>query len=748
MLSSDTLASLASAAKSGELRDSRRAMNTSEADLSRALGSRLRGRPGRALRVAGITALFGVKTLSAQVAEPTDTVPIPLPPIQVRVVLGDDVRHTPGAASTLTRIEIQRLRPYTLHDLFDFVPGVRTIDDDALGLRSGIGVRGAPPRRSRKTLLLEDGSPINGSSYLDPSAHYTPPAERVERIEVLKGAGQLAHGPLNNHGVINFRNISPTSEGRTVISLSGGELSTFRRHVSHTGTYGGNGVALAYTGMNADGTFDVEHHQFDDFHVGAARSLGAANDVAASFTYFRERSEGYDESNLTPEQFALDPRGKAVLDQGREYNNISVDYYKVDVAHDARPAEALTVSTKAFLRRMERPRFQTRGTAPTANGVMEGRDRRYGTMGLESRVEIGRLRAVRAEHSLQGGARIERHTFDDLRPIGRPGEALGPAFRGDAFARAGVDGYTRSGRVTEFRADAVSAFLQDVIRLRDWSITPGVRIESYSQRRDVVYWPGNPDEGIAIRDRNTLVLPGASVLYHGSRAGQLYAGVHRGFAPAIARTEEFPLLPETGINSQIGIRSRSLSGTEAEIALFFNRIDDTLIRTDVDHFGDGLFVNTAGSRVYGVDVGMSWSTADSWNAAHQLSAELAYNYSRAEFRNGPLAGNRVPEIPDHAGSLTLGVERSGRWRASATASHFGHFFADIENTREITADAGRVPGRTLVSARGEYTLPSRPSATLWLQGRNLANRLYIADVQDGLRPGAPRSIVGGVSLSF
>jgi Fe(3+) dicitrate transport protein len=145
---------------------------------------------------------------------------------------------------------------------------------------------------------------------------------------------------------------------------------------------------------------------------------------------------------------------------------------------------------------------------------------------------------------------------------------------------------------------------------------------------------------------------------------------------------------------------------------------------------------------------MSWSTADSWNNAHQLSAELAYNYSRAEFRNGPLAGNRVPEIPDHAGSLTLGVERSGRWRASATASHFGHFFADIENTREITADAGRVPGRTLVSARGEYALPSRPSATLWLQGRNLANRLYIADVQDGLRPGAPRSIVGGVSLSF
>jgi Fe(3+) dicitrate transport protein len=121
-------------------------------------------------RAIKLTALFCWPAISAA----NDA--FQLPAMDIRALVDTDVRGMPGAANILGSETLESYKPYTLHDALDFVPGVRTIDDDLLGLRSGIGIRGAPPRRSRKVLLLEDGTPINNSAYLDSGAHYTPPS--------------------------------------------------------------------------------------------------------------------------------------------------------------------------------------------------------------------------------------------------------------------------------------------------------------------------------------------------------------------------------------------------------------------------------------------------------------------------------------------------------------------------------------------------------------------------------------------
>jgi Fe(3+) dicitrate transport protein len=689
--------------------------------------------------------LFGVAPLEAQ--ELPDTV-IVLPPVHVRVIVADDPIHTPGAASLVTRAEMERLRPPTLHEALSLVPGVRTIDDDVLGLRSGIGIRGAPPRRSRKTLLLEDGSPINGSTYLDPGAHYTPPTERLERVEVLKGAGQIVHGPLNNHGVINFRNRRPGATPETTLEMGGGEASTFRRHALHSRPVGAFGVLLSYTGMNADGTFDVERHQFDDFYGSLDWTQGERHAIRSSLTYFRERSVGYDEGNLSPAQFAANPRSKLALGQGREFNNISVDYLKADLSYDARFSERLTLSSKLFATEKDRPRFQTRGISPDAAGEMEGRVRIYETAGAEVRLQLADLVFAGTRQTIQGGLRHERHRLQDGRPVGRPGEALDHDNRGNTFARSGVDGYRRNGRLVTYHAPATSGFLQTAIRSGNFTLSPGVRLERYRQRRSIEFWPGNREEGTEQSETQTLLLPGIGALFHGSATTQVYGGVHRGYAPATARSEEFPLTPEVGVNSQIGVRSTPRSWLALEVAAFLNRIQNTLIRDDVDVLGDALFINAADSRVYGFDFSGRASTGALRGAALDLFGEVAYNFTRAEFVEFPLRGNRVPEIPLHAGTFTGGMQRLGSWHLSGTVTHFGQFFADKENFPGLQEDGGEVPGRTLFGGRASYKVGGSGGPSLWLQGRNLADRLYVSDVQDGLRPGGPRTIVAGVTVAF
>ncbi|WP_123591020.1 TonB-dependent receptor family protein [Salinisphaera orenii] len=721
-----------------------------------------------------------------------------LAPINVEETVPTDITETPGAAATLYDDELEEKQPYTLMDGLDYAAGVRTVYDDVLGRRSGIAVRGAPTRRSRKTLLLEDGVPINGSTYIDPSAHYTPPVERLERVDVLKGAGHVLHGPLNNHGIVNFRNKQPTETPETTIKLGAGGQGTFKRHIMHTRTDGPVGTVFAYTGMNADGSFDVEDFQYDDFFASADWAINDRHDLGFSFVYFRERSH-YDESNLLPAEYDRSPRSK----RGRfaqRYNNISVNYFKYDLTHDWRPTDRLSISTRLFHTDLERPRFTVEPDevdvvdgSPDfsrdgyedpafffergASGVMIGRDRTYKTHGAESRFQLTDLEALGAEHTLQWGVRYEWHEFSDREPVGGTGELLDESNRG----RAGIGVFEpttgEGSSLTEYDADAISGFVQNAIRIGDVTLTPGVRVERYTQEREVIFEdsePGSPRE----KDDNTLVLPSISLLYEGFEETQLFANVGRGYTPAFARTaEDFPLEPETGVNSQFGFRTTAIRGTRLEGAVFYNRIQDTVVQEPITIDGDNLVVNAADSYSYGLDLSARIdSRAFHLDSDYNVFGELAYNYTRAEFTSGDLDGNDVPQVPNHVGTFTLGLEHRTGWRVSASLHYLDSFFAGSGNAPTLTvadedgnpidpdnlarptgsveirepAVLGEIPDHTLLSARASYDLPDTGFAdtTVWIQGRNLTDKQFITDYVNGIRPGPERTVVVGFTSRF
>lgn len=693
-----------------------------------------------------------------------------VPTISVWGLLPDDVEDAPGAAAVLTSEEIEKLRPYTLHDAFDFMPGVRALDDDALGRRSGIGIRGSATRRSRHVLLLEDGTPINASTYLDASAHYTPPMERLERVEVLKANGQILHGPLNNHGIINFRNKRGTPTPLTTLDLAAGGLGTSKQHVMHQRTDGALGTVLSYTRFGADGIFDVEETRYQDFYAGFDWAIDARNTLRLSALYFRERAH-YDESNLTPEEYAIAPRTKRGR-FGQEFNTIAVDYLKGDVVHEVQLNDRWSMSTKLFVTDLDRPRFTADpgdydvdslpelvlvdgdGTfVPGESGVMISRDRHYRTYGVENRMELDEVRAFGADHTVQWGVRYEHHRFLDRRSEGEIGELLTEKNRGPKT------------RDEKYRATAYSVFLQDTMRIGAWSIIPGIRAERYSQTRQRVFPTINPREEYD----KSIVLPGISVLYSGFNSAQVFASVQRGYTPATARGSDFPLIPETGVNTQIGIRTNMAPGINIEAAAFFNRLRNTLVQLpfiNPETFAS-VVINAEDSEAKGVDLGLRFDSRAYSESPLNWFGALAYNYTDARFTDGLSDGNRVPEVPRHSGSFTLGVDHLAGWSISATLTHEGGFFTDPANTRTpILADEdgeplgpgdeieirepivlGDVDGRTLLSARASYALP-RTQAVVWIQGRNLTNKEYIADYQNGLRPGAERSVIAGVTVRF
>ncbi|MHA7833749.1 MAG: TonB-dependent receptor family protein [Algiphilus sp.] len=696
-------------------------------------------------------------------------------PIIVESTFEGSANQTPGAARSIDDEVLVERRPYSLHDALEQIPGLRTLDDDAMGRRSGIGVRGAPPRRSRKTLLLEDGVPINASPYLDSSGHYTPPTQRLERVDALKGAGHVIYGPINNYGIVNFRNKQPTETPVTTVELGSGNLNTSSRHVMHQRTDGAVGTVLSYTSFAGDGIFDIERTRYDDYFGSVDWALSEQHSVGLSATFARERSN-YDESNLTPQEFAVAPYRKKNR-FAQENNTIAPDYYKLDLTHQWQ-SEAWQISSRVYASRLFRPRFTVDPDeaevsalpevvltdpeyrfVPGESGVMVSRTRDYRNLGAESRfvLDLGAQR-------LSWGVQLHRGIFDDKRSFGEPGEVLDANNRGNFRGENDL----AAARLTKYQSSAVSAYVLDRINLGNWSITPGLRAERYEVKKDERFRGNDPGSGLE-RDEQTIVLPSLAVLYRGIENTQIFANVARGYTPAFARTaDSFPLDPEIGINTQVGFRTVRPSGLYFDSAIFYSRIEDTVVQLPFTIDDDNLRVNAADSNSYGIDLGLGYETQPLWRGISGF-ADLGASYTRARFTDGLVDGNRVPGVSEHAGTLTLGLRAGDRWHASLTASHLGDYFSDLLNTNDfVLADEdrepvsqdddieirevvvlGRVASRTVLSARSGFTTSlGGTDVEFWVAGRNLTDRLYVNDLENGIRPGPRRSVLFGLTAQL
>ncbi|MCC7250823.1 TonB-dependent receptor [Hyphomicrobium sp.] len=247
-------------------------------------------------------------------------------PINPTQLIPQNLEGFSSAGTNLTPELLTERQPRNLNEAMTRVPGVIVVNDDGAGHHGGVSVRGSPPRRSRKMLIMEDGHTVNLALWLDPSVHYWAPIERTESVEVLRGT-VITHGPNNNFGVINSRNLSPFGPDETVVSSAIGftknKTGSFtpieieddgslefgdtvsrksdtdisaRWHVHTRQSVDNVGVVLSYTGLNAQGSWDTERLRVNDFY-GALGWKGSSSDVVVSVTHARQK-DSYDEQNF------------------------------------------------------------------------------------------------------------------------------------------------------------------------------------------------------------------------------------------------------------------------------------------------------------------------------------------------------------------------------------------------------------------------------------------------------------------
>ena len=107
--------------------------------------------------------------------------------------------NIPGSALLIEQQDLEESHVMTTNEALRKAPGVVVRDEEGIGMRPNIGMRGLNPTRSTKVLLLEDGIPVTYAPYGANESYYHPTVDRFSSIEVLKGASQIKYAVSYTH---------------------------------------------------------------------------------------------------------------------------------------------------------------------------------------------------------------------------------------------------------------------------------------------------------------------------------------------------------------------------------------------------------------------------------------------------------------------------------------------------------------------------------------------------------------------
>lgn len=718
----------------------------------------------RIVYFAAIALLLAAK--SAVVAQETQ------PSIEEIIVTGifDEPDRVTGSAHRVSQETLEAFQYNDINRVLNLVPGVYSREEDGVGLRPNIGLRGGSADRSQKVALMEDGVLISPAPYSAPAAYFFPLSARMVGVEVFKGPSAIQHGPQTIGGAINLVSAPIPSATEAMIELSGG--SDGYRHLHARGGTQNERVGLLAEFMhigsdgfkNLDGGgdtgFDKNELLLKSRHtIGPGildLRLGYADEVSNE-TYL----------GLTEADVREDPL--------RRYRASALDRMEWDwVAGRAswrQPLLGGTLSVTGYVQDFDRAwrKFNNFGGAAVRD-VLANPDSPFnqllvsslngtdtdGIGGSPDDFRIGTNDRSFSSSGMQGGIRWEfgnaaRHVLD-----------FGARYHVDKIQRLHDEfGYEQSGGEILLNdqpraivadntgyTEALALWIRDEIALGRWTLVPGLRMEAIDnsftnrltlrrQENDYVVALPGLGSNLNINDNFSLVL-----------------GVHKGFSPATPSLTE-DLDPEESINYEIGGRWRSNFG-RLELFGFYNDYSNLTAVCTVSSGCSEINLDTqtnAGEvRAQGVEFG--------WNNAFRLNNELAipvaltYTYTDAEFREAFVSvdpqfgtvepGFELPYIPRDRANLNIGLSGPS-WGIQLAVTYVGRM-RDQAGTGSFAANEGS-DSSTIIDLAGHITLSSQ--WTLSARIDNVSDDAYVVSRRPfGARPGKPLSFQFMVTYDY
>ncbi|WP_194973869.1 TonB-dependent receptor [Aquiflexum lacus] len=679
--------------------------------------------------------------------------------------------RVPGSVTYIDAKEIKTVNPLSGNEVLRRSPGVHVVDEEGVGMRANIGIRGLDPDRSRSILVLEDGVPVALAPYGEPELYYTPVMDRMSGVEILKGSGQVLFGPQTIGGVVNYITANPPQEEEGAIYIQGGQGGFFTGMVNYGNTFGNTGIQANLLKKRAD---NVGPTEFDitDFNTKFLFNLNEKSELGLKLGLYNEISNS---TYIGINQVMFDRGGEDFTRMAPD-DRLEVKRYSMSLSHKYRINKHVRLRTIAYgyttTRNWSRQDFSINQTnTPPANwtGVVWGdreipggavfmrdgtgnRNRQFEVAGIEPRLEIDH-KLFNTQNELIVGTRYLYERAFEQRVNG---------------TRAGV----KSGNLVEDEVrtgHAISAYAQNKIEItKKADLNIGVRFENFDYERDI---RRRNFAGIGIRDTVLIagnvineIIPGIGFNVRPTSTVNVFGGVHRGYAPPrtkdaiTAMGDVLDLEAERSVNYEFGLRTEPTRWLFIEATGFLMDFSNQIIPVAESAGGIGFGVVNAGATLHrGVESAMVFDISNLFGMSrikvtYDLNATvLRSTFSADRFINDVnINGNRTPYSPEWFVNSAITIQTNSGFGLRLAGNFVGNQFADELNSIEpsVNGRIGLIPSYKVFDAVFSYDI-SKWNSRFNFSIKNLTDERFITSRRpQGIRVGIPRFITAGYEFRF
>lgn len=588
-----------------------------------------------------------------------------------------------------------------------------------------------------RTLFLEDGVPLQSSIFFDQSAlGYSIALASPGGIEVLRGPGTALYGSDAFSGVIHARSKAAPTNFEAGLRARAGEFGLYDLQAEIGGAISANQRVRVTAAFNGEEGFRDET-SFNRGQVIARHDYDAGDfDAESSFVFTRYETESA--TAISFDDFLAGSRASGLSPLVDVDDAVELGVYaRAQSRLSWRASDKIRLEATPYYRRQDIEATATfrPATVPRTDALVE---------------TAGVLPRVYWDHSNKAntiaGLDVEFTWFDRLTVQDAPDTIV----FGDLFLQGVQYDYAVSYR-------ALSPYVQHERAIGPVTLTLGLRYDNlrYDFDNALTEEPGDALFQVADRvDRFDALSPKAGLVWEIDPTHSLFARYARGFRipresdlyELEAGQAEFELEPERIDSGEIGWRA-DFGSMAVELIGYWSVSRDGVI-TDVQTAAGNISINAGSSRFAGIEL----SARGNLGAGFTVDAAFAFQDFRFRQRAAdgpdPFDGNLISEAPRTIGHLALTWEPEfyDRFDITARLRHIGPWALNDANT--LFTD-----NEFILTMIADWRVTDRIALDLRLE--NVTDTLYpvFADApffapNGRARPGQPRTLSGGVRISF
>lgn len=618
------------------------------------------------------------------------------------------------------------------------VPGLNIWEYDRGGLQLGIGGRGLSPNRSSNFNIRQNGYDISADALGYPESYYTPSAEALNKIEIIRGAASLQYGPQFG-GLVNFvMKEGPEKPFEFTTRQTLGSYGFFNSFNSIGGTLANNKLNYYsfFQYKRGDDWRPNSHYDQHNGYIHLAYNLSDKLKITGEYTLMQYLAQ--QPGGLTDAQFKADA---AVSVRGRNWFQVDWNLFSINLDYEISSRTKINWRNYKLIGSREALGVLTYINRPDIGGVRDYMADQYNNLGSEFRL-IHRYPFLKQASTFLIGSRV-------YQGLTKRQQGDGTAGSGPDFVFTGLEPNKSSFR---FPGSNLSFFAENIFRINQhWSITPGARFEHINTKAEGYYYKQNifiADDKIEETKENprSFMLLGIGSSWKFKSQTELYANISQNYRSinfndlrvvnTNARVDP-NLKDETGYNIDLGFRGTYQHWLYVDLSFFYlqynDRIGSIFVR-DTSFMTYRLRTNVSDSRNLGMEFLLDGDVLKALSkgmAKYKLNLYTSLSLIDARYvntKNTAIADKLVENVPPVL--FRTGVSFGNpKFNVTYQFAYQTKQYSDATNTEETpTAVDGAIPAFAVMDLSLSYNWRA---FTLFSGVNNLANAKYFTRRADG-----------------